>query len=221
MRLSSESLRAAGAFLAITVVAVAAPANAGPVTFETRQFACDLTVDNQPRGHLEVDKPVTIDLPPKVEYLIQCESHELPVKVYARNYLTAGSHMPNAPMSHGISILPIAVLPNLVRAASAQGMEIIAATDVHSIDCKLSEGSSFGLQEGQPKPSTTVRTVASGTKVKLTGNPPIHCGETNLIEVQGPGWRAWFPNKAFTFSFQGRKIEVFAPSQNDTCCWIE
>jgi len=220
VHLQLNSCNLATILIALGVATTTAPAKADTVTFQTEHFACDLTLDNVAKGHLEPGKPLVINVPRRVEYLVQCESHEIPVKLYARSYLFSVSGMPNGPLKPSINLLPVAVLPTLVRASSSPGMEVTTTTTVRSVGCKISHGASFGLKEGRLIRQAKIRTIASGTRVRLTKAEPIHCGDTNLIEIQGSNWRAWFPNKAFNFSFRGRKIEVFPPSQDSTCCWI-
>lgn len=191
-----------------------------PVTFSADQFACDLEIDGKSSGHLVPGKPVTINLPRKVEYLVECESHEIPVKLYARFYLTAPRFGSGGALVPKVTLLPLAVLPNVIDASSEPGMEVTAISTVKSVGCKVSGGAGFGLREGKPTVPTAVRTIAAGTKVKPTRSEPIHCGDTNLVELQGPDWKAWFPNRSFQFSYRGRRITLFEPSQDATCCWI-
>ncbi|MDO6415941.1 hypothetical protein Q4F19_16245 [Sphingomonas sp. BIUV-7] len=196
------------------------PANVDPVTFVADQFACDLKIDGRPSGHITPGQPLTVSLPRKFEYLVECESHELPVKLYARYYLTAPRNGTSEALTPQVTLLPVAVLPNLIKASSAPGMEMTAISTARSAGCKLSTGYHEQLQEGTPAAPSAVRTVTAGSRVKPTTAEPVHCGDTNLVELQGPGWTAWFPNRAFQFSFRGRLIFLYEPSRDLSCCWI-
>lgn len=220
MPLHLDSKNSARFAIFISLSLAAAPALADQVKFQTEGFACNLRIGTEEKGRIAPERPLTLNLPRRVEYLVQCESHETPVKLYARAFLAPTGPTRNSPLQQNLVLRPVAVLPNLVQASAAPGMKVVAATNVASIGCKLSAGRSFGLAEGTVVPQTTTRNIPEGTTVRLTGADPVNCGGTNLIEVQGPGWRAWFPNKAFTFSFQGRRIDIFPPSQDYTCCWI-
>jgi len=192
---------------------------AEPVRFHAKQYGCELTVFGVSRGRVEPDKPFTTDLPRGREYLVECESHDIPVKLYARNYV--GSFGRGMPMD--VTVAPVAVLPNVVRAAAKGRIVVTAIADSNNVSCKVKKkdpNSPFQDESHQIAPEQSYH-LLRGTVVTLTGSPPLHCGDTNLIEVSIDDSKAWFPNKDFSFSYMGLTIPLYSPSQDFECCWIE
>jgi hypothetical protein len=195
----------------ILLIVTGRTATADQVRFHTLQYGCDLKVFGQPRGRAEPVSPLTIDLPRGQEYLVECESHDVPVKLYARTNVFSRGDFKNGSLPSEVTIAPVAVLPNVVRAAAENKIDVTTTTDASSVACEL----------GQSHQIITTPHIPAGTAVKLSGEPQIHCGDTNLIEVLVGGSKALFPNRDFSFSYKGKPIPLFPPSQDFECCWIE
>ena len=196
---------------------------ADPVTFRAEQYGCDLSVFGSPRGRVELDTPNTIDLPRGREYLVECESHDIPVKLYARNYVFPRGNFQNGVLPKDVVVVPVAVLPNVIRAAAATKIDVTAIADSSSLACEVSKKDPKDpmTDESRQIASPNPHRISKGTSVQLTGAPLTHCGDTNLIEVVVDGSKAWFRNRDFTFSYKGKAISLFPPSQDYDCCWIE
>jgi hypothetical protein len=210
-------------FLAAILAAQASTAD--EVTFHAERYGCDLRVSGNPQGRVEPDKPLTISLERGREYLVECESHDIPVKLYARNYV--GSYGPTpfqaSPLPKDVTVVPVAVLPNVVGAAAAGKIDVVTVTESISTACKADEKDPkdlFSDTTHQIAPEHPYR-IKKGRHVELTGKRPMHCGDTNLIEVVVDDNNAWFPNRDFSFQYNGKAIPLYPPSQDFGCCWIE
>jgi hypothetical protein len=210
--------------LTLSSVALTAQlARADPIKFRAEEYGCELSVFGSPRGRIELDKPLTIDLPRGREYLAECESHDIPVKLYARNNVFPRGNFQNGALPTDVTMVPVAVLPNAVRAAADRKIDVTAIVDSISVACKVeikdpkNPLSTESHQTSPPRPDR----IPKGTSVQLTRAPQMHCANTNLIEVIVGGSKAWFRNRDFSFSYKGKPIPLFPPSQDYECCWIE
>lgn len=198
-------------------------ARADPITFRAEHYGCELSVFGKPEGRVEPDRPLTIDLPRGREYLVECESNDIPVKLYARNNVFSRGNFQNGALPADVTVVPVAVLPNAVRAAAAMKIDVTANSDSSSFACKVEikdPKDPLSKQSHQIAPPRPDR-ILKGTSVQLTGLPQMHCGDTNLIEVKVGGSKAWFRNRDFDFSYKGKPILLYPPSQDLECCWIE
>jgi hypothetical protein len=192
------------------------------VTFTTKDYPCDLTSDGKPLGRLSPGKPLTITMGRGREYLIECTT-DVGVKLYSRDYLSSRTDFFNGSLPTHMDVVPVAVLPNLVKAAAAGNVEVTADTLSESLECnegKSNPSEPWADNSKQIIPAKRV-SIPKGTKVNVLPDKPLHCGNTNLIRLNVSGEKAWFPNKDFVFTYKDRSIGVFPPSQDYACCWIE
>lgn len=195
---------------------------ADPVSFKAEGYGCDLKIMGKAHGRIDPGSPKIVDLPRGREYLVECESHDIPVKLYARANLFAKGDFRTAPLPSEMVLVPVAVLPNLARAAAAKAINVTAVADTMSVGCKVtkdpkSPGETISRQTVSPKPLR----IAKGTSAQLTATPWMHCGDTNLVEATVGGSKGWFRNRDFAFAYKGKPIELFSPSRDYACCWIE
>jgi hypothetical protein len=216
---SYEMLRHSFLPLALLLV-VSKTAAADQVMLHTLQYGCELKVFGQSRGRVEPDAPLTIDLPRGREYLVECESHDIPVKLYARINVFARGDIRTGSLPTDIKISPVAVLPNVVQAAALSKIDVKTTTNTSSVACEVGPEEKLGRKSRQIAPLQVLQ-IPAGTAVQLSGERQIHCGDTNLIEVMVGGSKALFPNRDFSFSYKGKPISLFPPSQDLECCWIE
>jgi hypothetical protein len=194
-----------------------------PVTFHADEYGCSLRIDGREVGRIEPNAPKTIPLPRGREYLVECESHDIPVKLYARNYLFSRGDFRNGPLANEVRLLPVAVLPNIIKAVAAQKLTATTLIDSKNVGCQndpVKPDHPWEDKSHQISPEQQ-RVIPKGTAVELTPTSLRHCGDTNLIEVRFDGWTDWFRNRDFEFSYQGKKITLFPVSQDLDCCWIE
>lgn len=207
----------------LSILLLLQKAIADPINFSTEQYSCQLSVDGVDRGKIEPGTPLTINLfggggpfsGSSREYLVECESHEIPVKLYARHYLYR--------RLQDVTVVPVAVLPNAIRAAAAGKIDVTAIADSSSLACEITKEDpkdSFFDKSRQIKPEHPYR-IPKGASVQLTGASLLHCGDTNLIEVVVQNSKSWFRNQDFVFSYKGKTIALYRPSQIYECCWIE
>jgi hypothetical protein len=125
------------ALLAATFAAQASSTD--PVTFHAEKYGCELSVFGNLRGRVEPDRPLITSLDRGREYLVECESHDIPVKLYARNYVGSYGPMPfqGSPLPKDVTVVPVAVLPNVVRAAAAGKINVTAVAESNSVDCEV------------------------------------------------------------------------------------
>jgi hypothetical protein len=215
-----------GALLGLTLLSAtlaAQAAEADPITFRTEQYGCELSIFGDPKGRVEPDRPMTVDLHRGREYLVECESHDIPVKLYARENVFSRGDFRNGALPADVIVDPVAVLPNVVRAAAAKKIDVIAAADSISVACKVdikNPKDSFSRESHQIASPHPLR-IMKGSPVQLTGAPQMHCGDTNLIEAMVDGSKAWFRNRDFVFSYEDKPISLYPPSQDFECCWID
>jgi hypothetical protein len=205
----------------IFVIPRASDAAADPTTFHAEQYVCELTIDGEAKGRIYPDQPFTIDLPRGHEYVVECESHDIPSKLYARNYVFSRGDFRSGPLPADVTVAPVAVLPNVVRAAVAGELEVTAVVNTTSVIC---QGKSKDQRNLSSKDSHLItpqepQEIPKGAVVQLSGAPWMHCGDTNLIEVIVGGSKAWFRNRDFVFSYKGKAIPLFDLSQDLACCW--
>jgi hypothetical protein len=216
------------ALLGLTLLSAtfaARTSRADQVTFHAEQYGCELSVFGNPRGRVEPDRPLTTSLDRGREYLVECESHDIPVKLYARNNVGSFGSAPfqDSPLHRDVTVVPVAVLPNVVRGAAAGKIDVTAVADSNSVACKVDKKDpkdAFSDETHQIAPKDPHR-IPKGSHVQLTGTPQIHCGDTNLIEVVVDGSKAWFRNRDFSFFYKEKPIPLYPPSQDFDCCWIE
>jgi hypothetical protein len=193
-------------------------AQAAQIRFHTKQYGCELTVFGAAKGRVEPEMPLTIDLPRGREYLVECESHDIHVKLYSRDSIFVSSSLPT-----DYTLDPVAVLPNVLRAAAEGKISVIAAADSRNVACHVTKkdpNSPFQDESHQIAPERSYQ-VKKGTVVRPTVSPQLHCGDTNLIELFVDGSTAWFRNKDFSFFYNGSAIPLYRPSQDFECCRIE
>lgn len=193
-----------------------------PVTFKVKDYGCDLTTPGRPLGHLSPDNPLTASFARGREYLIECTSLDIGVKLYARHFLYSPAGF-NGALPSEFDVVPVAVLPNLVKAAAANRIVVTAVTNAQNLECKEEKADPkepWRDTSTQVVPPNRI-TVPNGTVPTVLADRPMHCGDTNLILIDYGGRKAWFRNRDFIFTFKGKPIGVFPPSRDYPCCWIE
>jgi hypothetical protein len=188
-----------------------------------KDYACDLTVFGRPLGHLSPGSPLTVPFARGNEYLIECKSSEIGVKLYARQNLYSQANFANGALPSNFEIVPVAVLPNLVKAAAGNRIEVATTKASRDLQCEVGKQNPkdpWADASKQIVPAKRI-TIPMGVKVTVLPDRPIHCGDTNLILVNYNGQKAWFPNRDFIFTYKSKPIGVFPPSQDRACCWIE
>lgn len=193
-----------------------------PVSFRVVDFPCELKILGQPVGLLELDKPKVVPLATGREHLVECTSHTSPpVKLYARYHLLVTGGRQNE-----VELNPVAVLPNVVKAVAAGGIVATTIRDAVPQECKrspkASSASPWNRERGELAVASGQPVIQQGTKVTLSATRPDFCFDTNLVEVVSAGGRTvWYRNNDFEFSFRGKVIRLYPPSQSSACCWIE
>jgi hypothetical protein len=126
------------------------------------------------------------------------------------------------PLPNDMKMKPIAVLPNVIRAAAAKQIQVTTVVDSYSLDCRTEKDpKNPALTVSSQVALNTPRRIPKGISVQVTGSPQMHCGDTNLIEVIVDGSKGWFRNRDFAFSYKQKAITLFEVSQDLECCWIE
>src|SRR4051794_30861524 len=111
-----------------------------------------------------------------------------PVKLYARNYVGSFGRGPfgrGNPLPKDVTVVPVAVLPNVIKAAQKGEVDVTAIADSTAVGCKVDRkdpNDSLSENSQQIKPDRLHR-IPKETSVQLTGAAQVHCGDTNLIEV--------------------------------------
>src|SRR5689334_7543327 len=163
---------------AVVSIAGASSEVAAQVRFRTEIYACELSVDAQPRGRVAPDAPLMTVLQRGQEHLVECESHDIPVKLYSRNYVGSFGPLGGGPaLPADITVRPVAVLPNVVRSASEGKIVVTAIVDSRNVDCKVKKknpNDQFQEESHQIPPQHSY-VIQKGTSVKLTGTPQLHC----------------------------------------------
>ncbi|SEI81274.1 hypothetical protein [Paraburkholderia diazotrophica] len=205
----------------LIIATLSLPARADSVTFHAVQYGCDLKIDGHTEGRLEVGTAKSLELQRGREYLVECESHDIPVKLYARSYVFSRGDFRNGPLLNDVVLTPVAVLPNVVRAAAMNQIDVTSTVDSAEVSCRTTKDPKDQRSNitSQVIPQSPHR-IPKGSQIHLTGAPMMHCGDTNLIQANVDGAKRWFKNRDFAFSYHGKAITLFEVSQDLECCWI-
>lgn len=205
--------------------AVPPGSRADPVTFRVIDFPCDLSIFGKLIGPIELNQPKVVRLPRGKEYLVECSSFRIPVKLYARRYLFAAGDFQTGALPNEVVLQPVAVLPNVVKAVATGGLVATTVRDAIPYQCKrppkAASASDWSRERGEIIIAKDRPIIPKNTKVLLSPSRPEFCFDTNLVGVQSPSGATWYRNEDFVFSHEGKAINLYPPSQHAECCWIE